>query len=208
MARLRDLLIRRELDRDERTLPDEPLAQDHVIELRDRRIFGELFDRYVDRVHGFCLRRCGDWEVAQDLTSSTFLEAWRHRDRVVLTEATALPWLLGVAFNLSRNASRSQRRFQAAVARLPRDDVSADHADAVAERLDDQRRVREALEAVGRLSDDERAVIALVALGDLTYEEAALALRVPVGTVRSRLFRARRRLARVSGESGLPEAAP
>jgi RNA polymerase sigma-70 factor (ECF subfamily) len=208
MARWRDLLNGRELDRDERTLPDEPLAQDHVIELRDRRIFGELFDRYVDRVHGFCLRRCGDWEVAQDLTSSTFLEAWRHRDRIVLTEATALPWLLGVAFNLSRNASRSQRRFQAAVARLPRDDVSADHADAVAERLDDQRRVRDALEAVGRLSDDERAVIALVALGDLTYEEAALALRVPVGTVRSRLFRARRRLARVSGESGLPEAAP
>ena len=78
MARWRELLIRRELDRDERTLPDEPLSQDHVIELRDRRIFGELFDRYVDRVHGFCLRRCGDWEVAQDLTSSTLLEAWRH----------------------------------------------------------------------------------------------------------------------------------
>jgi RNA polymerase sigma factor (sigma-70 family) len=208
MAHWLDLLGRWEPDRDERTLPCEPLSQDHVIELRDRRIFGDLFDRYVDRVHGFCLRRCGDWEVAQDLTSSTFLEAWRHRDRIVLTEATALPWLLGVAFNLSRNASRSQRRFQAAVARLPRDDVSADHADAVAERLDDQRRVRDALEAVGRLSDDERAVIALVALGDLTYEEAALALRVPVGTVRSRLFRARRRLARVSGESGLPEASP
>jgi len=208
MARWRELIGRWEPDPGERTLPVEPLTQDHVIELRDRRIFGDLFDRYVDRVHGFCLRRCGDWEVAQDLTSSTFLEAWRHRDRVVLTEATALPWLLGVAFNLSRNASRSQRRFQAAVARLPRDDVSADHADAVAERLDDQRRVREALEAVGRLSEDERAVIALVALGDLTYEEAALALRVPVGTVRSRLFRARRRLARVSGESGLPEAAP
>ena len=208
MAHWRDLLGRWEPDPGERTLPDEPMTQDHVIELRDRRIFGDLFDRYVDRVHGFCLRRCGDWEVAQDLTSSTFLEAWRHRDRVVLTEATALPWLLGVAFNLSRNASRSQRRFQAAVARLPRDDVSADHADAVAERLDDQRRVREALEAVGRLSEDERAVIALVALGDLTYEEAALALRVPVGTVRSRLFRARRRLARVSGDSGLPEASP
>ena len=208
MARWRELIGRWEPDPGERTLPDEPLSQDHVIELRDRRIFGDLFDRYVDRVHGFCLRRCGDWEVAQDLTSSTFLEAWRHRDRIVLTEATALPWLLGVAFNLSRNASRSQRRFQAAVARLPRDDVSADHADAVAERLDDQRRVREALEAVGRLSEDERAVIALVALGDLTYEEAALALRVPVGTVRSRLFRARRRLARVAGESGLPEASP
>ena len=208
MARWRELIGRWEPDPGERTLPDEPLSQDHVIELRDRRIFGDLFDLYVDRVHGFCLRRCGDWEVAQDLTSSTFLEAWRHRDRIVLTEATALPWLLGVAFNLSRNASRSQRRFQAAVARLPRDDVSADHADAVAERLDDQRRVREALEAVGRLSEDERAVIALVALGDLTYEEAALALRVPVGTVRSRLFRARRRLARVEGESGLPEALP
>ena len=128
----------------------------------------------------------------------------------MLTEATALPWLLGVAFNLSRNASRSQRRFQAAVARLPRDDVSADHADAVAERLDDQRRVREALDAVGRLSDDERAVIALVALGDLTYEEAALALQ------RARRHRALAPLprppppgARVAGvDSGLPEASP
>ena len=185
------------------------MSSDLPIALDDRRTFGLLFDRHVDRVHGFCLRRCGDWDAAQDLTSATFLEAWRHRNRVVLTEATALPWLLGVAFNLSRNASRSQRRFQAAVARLPRDEFSADHADAVAERLDDQQRIREALDAVGRLSDDERAVIVLVALGDLTYEEAALALSVPVGTVRSRLFRARRRLARVSGvDSGVPEASP
>jgi RNA polymerase sigma-70 factor (ECF subfamily) len=181
-----------------RTYTVDAVSPDVPIDLHDRRAFGLLFDRYVDRVHGFCLRRCGDWEAAQDLTSATFLEAWRHRDRVVLTEASALPWLLGVAFNLSRNASRSQRRFQAAVARLPRDEVSADHADAVAERLDDQRRVREALDAVGRLSDDERAVIALVALGDLTYEEAAQALHVPVGTVRSRLFRARRRIASVA----------
>jgi RNA polymerase sigma-70 factor (ECF subfamily) len=186
---------------------DDSVHADAPIALHDRRAFGQLFDRYVDRVHGFCLRRCGDWDAAQDLTSATFLEAWRHRDKVVLTEATALPWLLGVAFNLSRNASRSQRRFQAAIARLPRDEVSADHADAVAERLDDQQRVRDALEAVERLSDDERTVIVLVALGDLTYEEAALALHVPVGTVRSRLFRARRRLARVAGvDPGAAEA--
>ena len=103
------------------------------------------------------------------------------------------PWLLGVATNVLRTRWRSQRRHRAALARLPLDrgDAFADDADG---RLDDERRMRGALRLLARLPRREQEVFALCELAALTYTEAALALALPVGTVRSRLSRARARL--------------
>jgi RNA polymerase sigma-70 factor (ECF subfamily) len=122
-----------------------------------------------------------------------FLLAWRRRKDVVFTtaEGSVLPWLLGVAVNLARNRRRSDRRADAAVARLDAGANEADFSDDVVGRLADERQMADVLAVIERLPAREQEVLALCAWSDLTYEDCALALGVPVGTVRSRLSRAR-----------------
>ncbi|QIG42659.1 RNA polymerase sigma factor [Nocardioides anomalus] len=168
-----------------------------VADLRggDPAALATLFDRYGDRLYNHCFRHLGDWAEAEDATSSVFLEVWRHRRRVRLHNGSALPWLYGVATNVCRNAGRSRRRRQRALARLPHPASEADHAEAVTDRLGSEARMRAVLAQVEALPAHEREVLGLVAWAGLTYEQAAAALDVPVGTVRSRLSRARARLA-------------
>jgi RNA polymerase sigma factor (sigma-70 family) len=163
--------------------------------------FGALFERHARSVYNYLFRRTADWSAAEDLTSIVFLEAWRRRRDVHLERELALPWLLGVATNVLRNRRRSQWRHRAALERLPRErgEDFADDADA---RLDDERRMRVVLRSVARLPKREQDVIALRVWADLSYEEAALALGVPIGTVRSRLSRARGRLRELAGPDG------
>jgi RNA polymerase sigma-70 factor (ECF subfamily) len=155
-----------------------------------------LFDRYGDRIHNHCFRHLADWAEAEDATSSVFLEVWRHRRRVQLHDGSALPWLYGVATNVCRNAGRSRRRRLRAVSRLPRPAAEPDHAEQVADRLGSEARMRAVLDQLDALPAHEREVLSLVAWAGLSYEQAAAALAVPVGTVRSRLSRARARLAK------------
>jgi RNA polymerase sigma factor (sigma-70 family) len=163
--------------------------------------FGTIFERHVRTVYNYCFRRTADWSQAEELTAIVFLEAWRRRGQVVLERDEALPWLLGVATNVLRNVRRSQRRHRAALERLPRERV-ADFAGDVDERLDDERQMRAALRALRKLSRDDQDVLALCVWEELTYEQAALALGVPVGTVRSRLSRARARLRELTANPG------
>ncbi len=167
----------------------------------DAAAFGVLFERHARSVYNHCFRGTADWALAEDLTSVVFLEAWRRHGDVRLSHASALPWLLGVATNLLRNGWRSRRRRAAALARLrPADEP--DFADDVDGRLDDERAMRGVLDAVGQLAAREREVLALCVWAGLSYEEAAVALGVPVGTVRSRLSRARARLRELAVASG------
>lgn len=160
-----------------------------------------LFDRYGDRVYNHCFRQLADWTEAEDATSSVFLEVWRHRHQVRLHDGSALPWLYGVATNVCRNAGRSRRRYQRAVGRLPGPAVELDHAEAVTDRLGSEARMREVLAGIDGLPAHEREVLGLVAWAGLSYEQAAAALGVPVGTVRSRLSRARARLTAATEEN-------
>jgi RNA polymerase sigma-70 factor (ECF subfamily) len=139
--------------------------------------------------------------IAFNLTSVVFLEAWRRRD-VALEADSALPWLYGVAVNVLRNANRSLRRHRQALARVPVPPDEPDPADDVAGRLDDERRMRDVLRVVGRLPRHEREVLQLCAWDRLSYEDAAATLGVPVGTIRSRLSRARRRLGELADDTG------
>src|SRR5947208_10329823 len=81
--------------------------------------FGELFDRHAQAIYNFCIRRSGDRMAAEDLMSATFLHAWRRRTDVVLAGDSVLPWLYGIAANLTRRHVRGLRRRASAVARLP-----------------------------------------------------------------------------------------
>jgi RNA polymerase sigma-70 factor (ECF subfamily) len=153
-----------------------------------------LFDRHADRLYNHCFRATADWAEAEDAVSAVFLEVWRHRHRVQLHDGSALPWLYGVATNVCRNLTRSRRRRTRALAALPQPAAEPDHAERVTDRLGSTARMQEVLAAVRALPAREREVLALVAWAGLTYEQAAAALEVPVGTVRSRLSRARARL--------------
>jgi RNA polymerase sigma-70 factor (ECF subfamily) len=169
--------------------------------LEDPSAFGVLFERHARGIYNYCFRRTADWALAEDLTSMVFLEAWRRREAVLLQGDSALPWLYGVATNVLRNRRRSQRRHRAALERLPREH-SIDFADDVDGRIDDERRMRTTLRDVATLPRREQDVLALCAWAGLSYEEAALALDLPVGTVRSRLSRARARLRELAPDSG------
>jgi RNA polymerase sigma factor (sigma-70 family) len=153
-----------------------------------------LFDRYGDRIYNHCFRHLADWTEAEDATSSVFLEVWRHRHRVRLHDGSVLPWLYGVATNVCRNLGRSRRRYLRAVASLPEPATEPDHAERVTDRLGSEARMRAVLDQLDALPSREREVLGLVVWSGLTYEQAAAALDVPIGTVRSRLSRARARL--------------
>jgi RNA polymerase sigma factor (sigma-70 family) len=172
--------------------------------------FGLIFDRHGAAVHAYCQVRTVDQhgESASDLVSVVFLEAWRRRRDVVLEGNSALPWLLGVARRVMLHRARTVRRHRAALARLPADTSLSpgkvdDPADEIARRLDDGRRLVAVRQAFARLRDSEREVLLLCVWGGLDYASAAVALGVPVGTVRSRLSRARERLAQLA-DAGVP----
>lgn len=160
----------------------------------DRDAFGALFERHVAAVWNHAYRLTASWAKAEDLTSSTFLLAWRKCSELLLVRDSALPWLYAVAGNLAKTEFRSSTRFLRAVRRLPGDHAEADHADAVASRVDDDRRIPRLLDAVRELPKAERQAVELCLLGELSTADAAALLGVAEPSVRSRLSRARSRL--------------
>lgn len=160
----------------------------------DGAAFGVVFDRHVQAVHRQCRRLAATFSDAEDLTSLVFVEAWRRRDRVRFVNGSARPWLLVTAANLARNASRARRRYDAVLARLPRDEAVVDVADEVVENLATLDRVERVRAAMLSLRRQECEAITLCDLAELSYTDAAAALNVSVGTVKSRLSRGRARL--------------
>lgn len=171
----------------------------------DPSAFGELFERHADAVYNHCFRRTGSWSTAEDLTSAVFLDTWRRRHEVTLTTESLLPWLLAVANNDVRNQRRALWRRRRLVARLPAAVVTPDPADEAAERVDDERAMQRILKLFRKLTADEQDVLALCVWAELSYADAAVALGVPVGTVRSRLARARQQLRRLTEGNDLGE---
>jgi RNA polymerase sigma factor (sigma-70 family) len=164
--------------------------------------FGRLYERHARAIYNYLFRRCADWSLAEDLTSIVFLEAYRRRAEVELAEGKVLPWLYGVATNVVRNQRRSLRRHAAALKRIPPPEPVHGIAGEVADRLDAQTRMRTILAVLDQLPESDKDVLALCVWSQLSYEDAAEALGVPVGTVRSRLSRARARLAELVGPDG------
>jgi RNA polymerase sigma-70 factor (ECF subfamily) len=170
------------------------LSQRARVRAGDPDAFGMLFDDCARAVYNLAFRLRGNWQEAEEIVSLTFLEAWRLRARVEPDGESLQPWLMGIAVNVTRNFSRAARRHRAAMARLPEAVVVPDFADEVAGRIDDAARLAAVRAAFSSLRPDEQDVIALCVWSELDYAAAAEALGIPVGTVRSRLSRARRKL--------------
>ncbi|MCP4968168.1 MAG: RNA polymerase sigma factor [bacterium] len=168
--------------------------------LDDPDRFGEIYDRYSRRVFGYVVRRIPR-EDAADITGDIFLRAFRFRHKFDLKRSAALPWLLGIATNVIGEYLRKRTRRTRIGLRAdtfsnpPIDDIATARADAA--------RAWPALEAtLGRLKPRDRSVLILFAIEDMSYQEISDALQVPVGTVRSRLHRARTQAGELLGASG------
>jgi RNA polymerase sigma-70 factor (ECF subfamily) len=158
----------------------------------DASAFGLLFDRYADTVYRYAYVRLRRQELAEDVVSYVFAEAWRQRARIELTDGLLRPWLLAVARNRTNRIWREQAQMGARPNPAP--DVVPDHADAVAGGLDAATTLGLVLDAIAALPDGPRETLTLHVWGDLSHEQIATEMGVSVGTVKSRLSRARSRL--------------
>lgn len=168
----------------------------------DAEAFAAVFERHADAVHTHCARRTGSWADAQDLTSLVFLEAWRKRGAVRFVDGSARPWLLVVATNLARNDARARRRFARALARVPAERPAPDAADEALRDLAAEALAVRVAGCLDRLRREDQDVLVLCDMGELSYAAAAAVLGIPVGTVRSRLSRARTRIRALLTDEG------
>jgi len=162
--------------------------------------FTELFRRHAPYIQRYVVRRLGQ-DAADDIVAETFLLAFRQRDSYDQARSDARPWLYGIATNLIGHHRRAEIRLYRALARTGADPVTESFTDRIDDRVSASTASRRLATALARLSAELRDTLLLVAWGDLSYEETATALGVPVGTVRSRISRARSALRRSLGDT-------
>jgi RNA polymerase sigma-70 factor (ECF subfamily) len=168
--------------------------------------FAALFDRHADAVHRYLGRRVG--ELADDLLSDTFLIAFRRRADYRAMHVEVRPWLLGIATRVVQGHVRAERRRYRALGRTPVEPpASPEDADDLSDRLAAQAMRGPLATALSGLKARDRDVLLLFAWAQLGYQEIAAVLEVPVGTVRSRLNRARRQTRAALQAAAAPEDA-
>ncbi|HEX4442277.1 MAG TPA: RNA polymerase sigma factor [Galbitalea sp.] len=166
--------------------------------------FGQLYERHAKTIHRYAARRVGATE-ADDVMSETFLIAYQRRANFSLESESALPWLYGIATNLLHKHRRLEAAAWKTLAATHEPAVAPDVAQAIGSRLDAQIAVATLASAICRMPARDRDALLLYAWGDLDYEGVAEALGIPIGTVRSRLNRARRVLRAANDRNPLPE---
>ncbi|MGN9914471.1 RNA polymerase sigma factor [Phytohabitans sp. LJ34] len=159
----------------------------------DPEAFAAVFDRHAAEIYRYLSRRAGA-SAADDLTAETFLVAFRERARYDGSRPDARPWLYGIATNMLRGHHRAEVRRFRALAKGEADPIVQHDADGVLDRVAAGQAGRRLAAALARLSAGERDALLLFAWQDLGYAEIAAALGIPIGTVRSRLSSARKRL--------------
>lgn len=168
----------------------QPISSDAELLARsvaDPSAFAALYERHGQLVRRYIVRRVGT-EAGEDLAAEVFVRAFRMRERYRPDFDTALPWLYGVAHHVIAHHRRAEQRRLKALQRL------AESAPRLIEQ-EDRQLGTDLIRELRRLASADRDALLLIAWGELTYEEAAAALEVPVGTVKSRVARARRTLA-------------
>ena len=168
--------------------------------LRDPAAFRGVFGRHHDAVRRYLQRRCGP-DAGEELAAQTFEIAFRNRSRFAFEFADARPWLFGIATNLLRHHYRAEAARMRAYEREAAMTAPSPGGGADA-RAFEQDLGPALLQALRELSAGERDALLLLSWADLSYEGIARALDIPIGTVRSRIHRARRRLRELASEVG------
>ncbi|MEX0834146.1 MAG: RNA polymerase sigma factor [Actinomycetota bacterium] len=154
--------------------------------------FGEIFERHFDVISRYVERSAGG-EVAEEVASETFVQGFRSRERYDLSRENARPWLFGIATNLLRHHWRDEVARLRAYSKL--DPPSSADEDPEAARV----ALIGILEQLKDLDHKDRDALLLYAWADLSYLDISEALSVPIGTVRSRINRARSVLRELAG---------
>jgi len=150
--------------------------------------FAMIFDCHRARVLRHSVSLTGNLADAEDVLAVVFFEAWRKRDAVRIVDGSILPWLLVTATNTSHNLTRAARRYQQLLARLP---VAEDTYDPAASDGD------YVAAAMRSLPMNDQRVLTVCVIEGLNERSAASVLGIAPGTVKSRLFRAKKRLAQL-----------
>jgi RNA polymerase sigma-70 factor (ECF subfamily) len=162
---------------------------------RNPDLFEAIFERHHAAVYRFVAARNGHGD-AGDIAAETFVRAFDRRDRFRLDRESALPWLFGIASNVARERRRSWVRRQRAVGKASMLVAGQDarfEGDAT-DRVDARARREELGAALASLAEEEYQALMLLAVADFSYADIAEALDIPIGTVRSRIHRARRKM--------------
>lgn len=195
---------------------DVSVAPDRVRKVRDREeerglcariaegddeAFGVLVERYQHRVFGFCARMLGDRAEAEDLAQDVFLTLYKNAGNF-RGESAFSTWLFRIAKNqtlnrikyLERRGRSSRRRERDSEAHLARivDPAALGPDDLVAHR----ERATLVQAAIDELAEEHRTVVVLRDMEDMSYEEISEITGLPLGTVKSRIHRARSALAK------------
>jgi RNA polymerase sigma factor (sigma-70 family) len=169
--------------------------------LGDPEEFAVVFRRHAAEIQRYVVRRLGA-DAADDVVADIFLTAFRLRSRYQPGRPDARPWLYGIATNLIGRHRRAEVRQYRALTRTGVDPLTEPFTDQADARVSAGAQSRRLAAALARLPAVHRDALLLVAWGDLSYEQAAVALGVPVGTVRSRLSRARGKLRQALADAG------
>jgi RNA polymerase sigma factor (sigma-70 family) len=157
------------------------------------KLFRQLVNDHQKRLYRFVLKRIGNGSDAEDLTQQAFVEAAAAVESF-RGDSECSTWLYGIAMNLVKNyLSRSPHRRYTFVTEDWLEGMAALQPDPCEQLMHSQSIIALQRE-IDDLPQEMREVLLLVALDEMSYEEAALLLTIPVGTVRSRLSRARQTL--------------
>lgn len=166
--------------------------------------FAVLFDRHFTTIYRYIARRVGR-DGADDLAGEVFRIAFERRAAFDPRWRSARPWLYGIATNVLHGRNRSEQRRLRATQRASTAALvvtAGDEFDRIVERLDAETEAEQVARAVDQLTDGERDALLLFAVEGLSYGEVATVLDIPVGTVRSRINRARSRIRELLDTSG------
>ncbi|WP_433511521.1 RNA polymerase sigma factor [Nonomuraea sp. CA-143628] len=169
-----------------------------VESVRQPERFAVIVDRHSDEIHRYVARRLGV-EMAEDLVAETFLAAFRQRHKYDPERPDARPWLYGIATIALREHRRAEVRRNRVLARTPAHGAVESFDERSAARVTAERLQPKLAAVLAKLPAADRDLLLLIAWAELTYEEAAQALGVPIGTVRSRLHRIRKKVRRAFG---------
>ena len=167
--------------------------------LADPSLFEHIFRRHYRAVYRYGVRAAGRDDGA-DIAAEVFVRAFAGRHRFDVRYASARPWLLGIAAHLVADLYRRLEREGRALGRLVgRPGERVEFEQAAADRLDAHASVEAIRNLLAGLRPEERDVVGLFALADLSYQQIAEALQIPVGSVKSRLSRARSHIRNLLG---------
>lgn len=157
--------------------------------LDDPARFSAVFDRHFQPIHRYLQRQLGR-DLADEISAQTFFVAFDKRESFDVTYESALPWLYGIATNLVRRHRRDVQRQLSAYARVGTS-TEAEAMEGIEERVDAARERRVLVEALKSLPRESLETMLLHTWAELSYTEVAEALDIPLGTVQSRINRAR-----------------